>query len=75
MKVINPKGFKEIPVAARIVYGIAFVCAIIAIVTIMLDVFEICTIEKCVSIAFASVSMMLNNIVLSKHRDKLYKEI
>lgn len=75
MKVINIKGFKDVPVSARVVYGIALVLAVIAIITIMLDVFEICEIKLCVSLAFSTCSLMLNNIVLSKYRGKLYKKI
>ncbi len=75
MKVISFKKFKEVPVAARVVWGIACVCALIGLTLIILDITDIYKVEVCVPLAFTTCSLMLNNIVLHKNKDILYKEI
>ena len=75
MKVINFKGFKDVPVCARVMYGIALILAVSGIVTIMLDVFEICEIEVCVSLALCTASLLISTFGLNKYKDKSYKEI
>ena len=75
MKVVNFKAIKKLPVAARVVYAVAVICALIGLTLIWLDIFEVISVENCVPLAFTTGSLMLNNIVLSKHKDILYKEI
>ena len=70
MKVINFKGFKDVPVCARVMYGIALIFAVAGIVTIMLDVFEICEIKLCVSLALCTASLLISTFSLNKYKDK-----
>ncbi len=75
MKVINFKGFKDVPVCVRILYGIAVLFALAGISTIILDWSGLCEVKLCASIALCTVSAVINNIVLYKYRDKLYKDV
>ncbi|MCR5103255.1 MAG: hypothetical protein K6B68_02200 [Eubacterium sp.] len=73
MKVINFKRFKELPVAARIIWALAFICAMIGIVTIFLSVAEIYEVQLCVSLAFCVASQILNTFGLRKYKDIIYR--
>ena len=75
MKVVNYKGFKDIPVCSRVVYLIGIVCALIGIVTIMLSVFEIVDIMLYVSLAFVVASQLITQPILHRYNDKICKEI
>lgn len=74
MKVINFKNFKDVPVCARVIWLIAFLCACVGVVTILLDVFDVYHVKLCVSIAFCTAAALLNNISLRQYKDKLYTE-
>ncbi len=75
MKVINYKGFKYIPVCARVVYGIGFICALIGIVTMLLTIFEIVEVKLCVSLAFVVAGQLLTQPILRKFGNILRKEV
>ncbi len=73
MRVIRFKNYKNIPVCARVVLAVAFVLAIAGITTIVLSWFDIVQIKTCVSMALCVGSLLINNIVLYKYKDELYK--
>ena len=75
MKVINFKGFKDVPVCARVMYGIAVVCALIGITLIFLYFSDIYNTETCMQLAFCTAGAVINNVVLFRFRDKLYKDV
>ena len=75
MKVIDIKGFMNVPVCAKVMWGISFILAMAGVVTIMLDIFEICEIKLCVSLALVVASQIINVFGLRKYKDILYKEV
>ena len=75
MKVIDFKGFRKLPVCAKVMWGIACVLALIGIGTIMLSIFEIYEVKLCVSLAFCVASQLISTIGLRHYKDILYKEV
>lgn len=73
MKIISFKNFKDVPVCARVMWVIELVLVLIGIVTMLLDVFEICSIKLCVSMAFIVAAQIINVFALNKYKDKMYK--
>ena len=75
MKVISFKSFNEVPVCVRVAYGIVFVLAMAGLVTMCLDIFEICEIKLCVSLALIVGSILIQNMALAGYKSRLYKKI
>ena len=75
MKVISFKGLKELPVCAKVIWTLAIICALTGIVTMLLEIFEICDIKLCVSLVFIVASQIFNVFGLNKYKDVLYIEV
>ena len=73
MRTFNFKAFMEASVCVKIIYGISFVLAIAAIVTVVLDFIGVCDIKPCVTMALCAASVLINRIVLRASGVKLYK--
>ena len=73
MRKISFKALKEQPMRVKVLYTIAVIFCLIGVVTMLLDAFEICEIKLCVSMAFIVAANVINNVILLKKKDQLYR--
>ncbi len=73
MRKISLKALKEAPLRVKVLYSMAFIFTMIGLVTMIIDVLDIYHIKLCVSLAFITCGSLINNVLLNKNKDQLFK--